>query len=93
MKLSVKDTVLFEVPIRDTFLLPTPYKDSEKWHKNNYARLPYMTNHDNNDRWSSIETSVTQDIRTSFDLEEAIFSYNRTYSKSWKFVGLNCSKL
>lgn len=41
------------------------------------------------DRWSLIQTALTKDIRTSYDLEDAILSYNTKYCKTWKFSGLH----
>lgn len=78
---------------------PTPRKGPGKWDAN-HVRLPYakqnqyvVKNDDNTEeikeRWSLIRTALTQDIRTSHDLEAAILKYNTKYSKTWHFSGLH----
>lgn len=99
MKPSQNHTVLFHLPIRDASVPPTPYKGPDKWDAN-HVRLPYAqqnqyvvktdeNNEEVKDRWSLIQTALAQDIRTSYDLEEAILSYNTKYSKTWRFNGLH----
>lgn len=102
MKPSPNHTVLFHLPVRDASVPPIPYKGPEKWDAN-HVRLPYAqqnqyvvkiddddeSTEELKDRWSLIQSALAQDIRTSYDLEEAILSYNTKYCKTWRFNGLH----
>lgn len=99
MKPSPNHTVLYHTPIHDASVPPTPYKGPDKWDAN-HVRLPfnrqneYVVRNDDNteevrDRWSLIRTALSQHIRTSYELEEAILSYNTKYCKTWRFNGLH----
>ncbi|KAJ6637165.1 Poly(ADP-ribose) glycohydrolase [Pseudolycoriella hygida] len=96
---SSDHTVLYHMHIRDPLAPPKPRKSTVKWDAN-HVRLPYaqqnqyvMKNVDGseevNNRWNQISTAFSRNIKTSYDLEEAILSYNTKYCKTWRFNGLH----
>ncbi|XP_025114398.1 LOW QUALITY PROTEIN: poly(ADP-ribose) glycohydrolase-like [Pomacea canaliculata] len=81
--------------------LPTPYppQSKDKW-DGQHVRMPFSQHNeypqdDKNGsvqltkRWSMIEKALRQNIKGSFELEEAILSYNQRYSNKWKFTAFH----
>ncbi|KAG4077916.1 hypothetical protein HA402_013850 [Bradysia odoriphaga] len=99
VKPSPNHTVLYQTPIINVTVPPIPHKGPGRWDAN-HVRLPcaqqnqYVVRNEDDteevkERWSLIRTALSQDIRTSHDLEAAILSYNTKYSKTWRFNGLH----
>lgn len=40
-------------------------------------------------RWELIEQALLRDIHSTYELQDAILSYNTRYAKQWKFKSLH----
>lgn len=96
---SENHTVLYHLPIKCTTTPPKPHKGPNKW-DSDHVRLPCSSRNqypvvrddgtdDLQDRWTLIQQAFIKPILSSRDLENAIFSYNTVYSKTWKFRALH----
>ena len=92
--------MLFHIPLpADPNEHPVPQKGSEVW-DGNHVRLPCA--HENTyrevdedgitqtrPRWDLIQQSLLTSIKNSYDLENAIKSYNTKYKHTWNFIALH----
>eukprot|EP00117_Sycon_ciliatum_P026157 scpid34572/ scgid21537/ Poly(ADP-ribose) glycohydrolase len=75
---------------------PTDYRD---YWDNNHVRLPCSPknmmlvgkgdNRSETSRWKVIEDALSRPLQNSWDIEEAILSYNARYAQRWNFDGLH----
>lgn len=71
-----------------------PFQKGERWDKH-HVRLPCSPENtfkqrdkDNTSRWSLINVELSVEIKSAFDLENAIKSYNASYRNDWNFFAL-----
>ncbi|XP_038061857.1 poly(ADP-ribose) glycohydrolase-like [Patiria miniata] len=97
---SHEHTVLFRPHVRSG-TPPRPYPDAyrDTWDAN-HVRMPcseenlYPVDDKNGQkkvqsRWELIESTLQNPIKNSWDLEEAILTYNARYCSKWNFAGLH----
>ena len=98
---SVLHAVLFQPPLRNgDILVPFPAQFRDVW-DSRHVRMPcskqsvYPVGKAAGSekilcpRWDLMRQSLEKPILNTFDLEEAILTYNSVYSKKWQFHGLH----
>ncbi|CAO1410422.1 unnamed protein product [Diamesa hyperborea] len=100
IKNSRDHTVLFHIPLpSDPNEHPVPQKGSDVW-DGNHVRLPCANENTYREvdedgknqtrpRWDLIQQSLLTPMKNSYDLENAIKSYNTKYKNIWNFVALH----
>ena len=102
LKSSANHTIMFQVAGNILASIPRPYPDvfRDVW-DSNHVKMPCsqqsmypVTKPGEKEktlesRWKLIRQAFSKSIRDSYELEEAIMSYNTRYIKRWNFRGLH----
>lgn len=87
--------MLFQLPLPEEGKHLIPFRKQDRWNRD-HVRLPCSPENtfrrsgdkDNTSRWELIKLSLSVQINSGIDLENAIKGYNATYERDWDFSTL-----